>query len=273
MNVEDFKIISKEKNGRTYYYFKCDKDCLDAINEKFVLSVYPHQWWGNVLNPSVVVLAINPHYGVGEDELDSAVFEKLILNNYSLNNGHGQYLFDDSIGECNVPFKYSSVSRWWRNIFEDILPDVLSDNLNDKEKKEIHSFNGNVGFFNLVGYQSRNADNITKINCESEKRILAHVNELAKDKNRVFIYVWGKDKWDKAFAKNEMKCNIKNYIEVNKKDSINPKISTQNKKLNIKIKNDNDRNILKTILTSKDVNRKVVNDFLNKYGVKNEEQV
>ena len=269
MTVEDlrknFEIITKKDNGKEIYYFKCDEDKLDNIKGKFVLTVYPHQWWGNVIDPNVVVLALNPGYSAGSDELDSIIFGELIEENYKLNmiDGHcyGQFLFGDSGNKNNIPFKYSSISKWWRNVFEDIIPNDIVDNYN---KTEINCFNKNVGFFNLVGYQSKRANDIN-IKCPSKEKIIEHIKQLAEDKKRLFIFVWGKSSWEA----NGLNIN-NNYIEVNKRNNKTDKICGQNKKLNIKIKADNDRQLLKNLLLDKKVDENEKKNFLKKYNEKYE---
>lgn len=266
---KEFEIIDEYKNNKKIYYFKCDANDKNTLIEKgFELTVLPHQWWGNIVNPKVVILAINPHYGAGEDELDSMVFEDLIKNNHILVNDCGQFLFDDSKGKCDIPFIYSSVSRWWMKVFKGIIPDVLEKNLSAKDKEILKLFNENIGIFNLVGYQSVNANNIPKIECKSEENVLNYVNQLASEKNsgRIFIFVWGRDKWIDAFSRYGLECNITKYIEVNRNDSINKNINTQNKKLSIKVNetHEEDRNTLKNILTGSATNEEI-EDFIKKY--------
>lgn len=264
--INNFELKTKVESGKKIYYFKCDEGNLDELKKKFVLSVYPHQWWGNVIDPKVVVLALNPGYSAGADELDSLVFGDLIEKNYKLKNGYGQFLFGDRENESKIPFKYSSISKWWRNVFEDIIEDDLP---NDYDKKKINKFNNNVGIFNLVGYQSRNAKN-TNIDCKSKKTIIEHIKALANDdEDRFFIFVWGKSTWEASGL--EIKNN---FIEVNKRNSENDKICSQNKKLNVKIEDKNDRKLLKKILLNEEIKEDTFKKFMKKYNEdyrKNEE--
>lgn len=238
--------FDKEHMDNGEYIFTCDSNnTIDNMKGKFEFSVLPHQWWGNIKDPKIVVLALNPGYSQGNDELDSIVYKGLITNNYNLNLDHAQYMFDKtSKGIGGLSFEYSSISRWWRKVFSEFIPDKICFKpgayfKNEQDYKEkINRFNEKVGFFNLVGYQSKDSSYIEKAyDCESAKLIAQYVNELAKTGNRLFIFVWGKDSWDEVITKNCKENNIKNYIVINKNDNIvrEKKINCRNRYLKNKI--------------------------------------
>ena len=183
VKLSDKFKFDEEKEKSKQYIFKCDIEHFSSLHDKFVLSVLPHQWWGSVLNPKIVFLALNPGYSIGNDELDSIVFKDFIINNYKLNNyKRGRYLFDDELkGIDGLSFEYSSISRWWRKVFCNFIP---NNSLNEYSnyfvdskdyKEKIDRFNNRIGFFNLVGYQGKDSNYIHKgFNCDSTK-LIAHM--------------------------------------------------------------------------------------------------
>lgn len=196
-------------------------------------KVYPQPWWGNIVNPKIVVLSLNPSYDEGADELDNAVFRNILEENLE----NPVSLFGNKFkNEYDVPFKYSSVSEWWRNVFSEIIPnDLLEDS------DEINLFNENVGIFNLDGYHSKNVDKLNS-HLSTSKKMVEYINSLAQCENRLFIFVWGKGTWDKRGLK-----VTSNFIEVNKSHK-NCIINPRNKMLKNKINNVKDKEKLKDIL-------------------------
>ena len=270
---ENFRINDKNDGKKTIYYYECDKnksgDVPSIIDDKYELTVYPHQWWGNIANPKVVVLALNPGYSQGVDELDSILFGNLIEKNYN-SDDYYQFLFGDECGASEfskngnkILFKYSSVSCWWRKVFEEVLPNDLSGNLSEEEKNTINLFNHNVAFFNLVGYQSKDTSDLyTKSN--STDKIVEYVNDLV-NKDRLFIFVWGKGEW----VKKGLKINDMNYIEVNKNDEQNKKngrnVNPRNKLMKNKLVKKEDYIKLRSFLVDYELEKSKFDSFVNDY--------
>ncbi len=259
-----FKFNDEElKNG--HYIFECDINDIDIIKYKFVTTVYPHQWWGNIVNPKIVFLALNPGYSKGADELDSAVFENIIMKNYKLENNIGQNVFNNkNLGYKDLSFDYSSTYKWWRNIFDGIIPEDWFDN-----DVTMEIFNKNVAFFNLVGYQSENTSSLYK-KCKSTKLIAKYVNLLAReDKNRLFIFIWGKDDWDKIIVNNK----INNFIEINKNDNKNrdKEINKRNKSIKNKILKEDYAKLRELLFKVGSIKEKDY-DFLKDYRSKTKEE-
>ncbi len=253
---KSFELIVKEDNKKKKYVFKCDYDDVGIFDVKFELTVLPHQWWGNIKNPKVVFLAINPGYKAGSDELDTLLFDDLILKNYDPLENNFQYLFGNcGNGKADISFRYSSTSCWWRSVFDEIIPNDLVDSDNDTIKR----INNNVGFFNLVGYQSKNSQNLY-FNCKSTKKIVHYINDLPNQNNILFIFVWGKNKWENCGL------HVKNYIEINKPHNITQKICGQNKYLKIKITDEKDRKIFRGFLMNDELVYKDFEEFLNNYN-------
>ena len=185
---------------------KADRDYLEHnpnFNKKFIdnfnFKVHPHPWFGNIENPSIVVLAINPGYSKNADELDSVIFKELLDNNLKMKfTNKGAKLFDDEgvvlSKELSVPFKYSSVSNWWEKVFEEVL---VNKDTNELDKQMVDSFYSKVAIFNLVGYQSKDADKIGKTykNLPTTAAMIEHVKHLDNGE-RLFIFVWGEKRWN-----------------------------------------------------------------------------
>jgi len=180
---------------------KEDKEIFDKYHlyNKFKLHLHPHPWYGNIKDPEIVVLAINPSYARNSDELDSEVYKEIFISNLQMfNKNRGAYLFNEEInGINNIPFKYSSVSEWWEKVFEEIVTD---ENGNLKDNDFLNSFNKKVGIFNLIGYHSANS---TNLNCNGIKELntvkntVKYIEKLMNDEDKIFIFVWGKALWEK----------------------------------------------------------------------------
>jgi hypothetical protein len=139
----DFDIDNKvsKKDAAVLYYQK------ELGNENLKLSyfyqthVLPHPWWGNINNPKVIVLGLNPSYDPINDEMDDklpGVYDAL-LNNIDKNKNPINWL----------NFSDAKTSQWWKITLGTLIDSVDNELLYK-----------NVGFFNLCGYHRDSYKNV-----------------------------------------------------------------------------------------------------------------
>ena len=115
----------------------------------------------------------------------------------------------------------------------------------------------------MVGYQSKDTTDLYT-NFESTNIIVKYVNALAKEPNRLFIFVWGKGDW--------VKCGLEtdnmSFIEINKNDYENnimkKKINPRNKFIKNKLEI-SDYEQLKKILIDNNLKKDDFKLFVEKY--------
>jgi hypothetical protein len=163
-----------------------------SIPEKsdFIFDLFPKPWWGNIKNPKIIVLSINPKFSGHEDyEIDKKYLdnlEKNIQGRSSLN----WFNMDNTIG-C----------KWWYDTFKNIIED------DDIETEKIFK---NTGFFELFPYHSKkfrsgdykNMKNFIKKEfgieklLPTQKALYNHVNDLlASEDKPLVIILWGQKFW------------------------------------------------------------------------------
>ena len=191
---------------------------LCKINErrtknKFMLDYVPEPFFGNIKNPKIILLALNPSYDSNGDKLDLEVFKKANID-ISFSD------FLQKIDFCKVNNQDNSIlpatTNWWQN--------KVLKGLN------IEKLAGNIGYFNLIGYHSPyNPFNNDEIICKSQFLVKEHVlNLIEKEKGIKVIIIWGKKNWNIGDMSNVYQINeinirnksIKNAISKEKKKRI-----------------------------------------------------
>ncbi|MGI6781379.1 MAG: hypothetical protein ACOX56_00865 [Acholeplasmataceae bacterium] len=235
-----------EKNDGVSRYSKLDQLALkveDGITLKisnfYPTHLWPHPWWGNIENPKVIVLALNPSYDPIDDEKDDIVL-----------GGLYKKAFDDPVQNKINLFAFKSNSTdWWRNkVFAEEGKEVNPDKIIK-----------NVGVFQILGYRSLSYFKIPKKALKTEEKLKKddsfkefidkfqniceslklknkyndnylptqnamrlHVQSLInEDKDRYVVIVWGKGHWKQLrldFPDKEnrvLRANEKNYRNQN----------------------------------------------------------
>jgi hypothetical protein len=214
-------------------------------NENLKLSyfyqthVLPHPWWGNINNPKVIVLGLNPSYDPINDEMDDklpGVYDAL-LNNKDKNK--------KPINWLNL--SHTITSQWWKETLGSLITSV--------GKESIYK---NVGFFNLCGYhrdsyknvqqkclikkESMNnelkefvnkfdfisqslSDKIPRYNDKylpTQNAIILHINKLIRSSEvKYIILLWGYNEWFYAGINLKDSKISKKLLIVNKYNSSN----------------------------------------------------
>ncbi len=204
--------------------------------------LWPHPWWGNIENPEMIVLALNPSYDPLKDEEDEEVtgFQDAWKNGLSEPENKDKHinLFD---------FKETETAKWWAKVFKGKEKEIETIEL--LKQKE---FSKKVGMFNLVGYHSLEYFNFPekalrkeiedgelkkiidkfneikkKIKYDNKKEVeeydysflptqnairlhiqylLTQKNEEGKNKVKYIIIIWGKNRWKK-----ELKLELEKF--------------------------------------------------------------
>jgi hypothetical protein len=152
----DFDIdnkVSKKDAVVLYYHKELGKENL-KLSYFYQTHVLPHPWWGNINNPKVIVLGLNPSYDPINDEMDDklpGVYDAL-LNNIDKNKNPINWL----------NFSHAITSQWWKETLGSLITSV--------GKESIYK---NVGFFNLCGYHRDSYKNVQQ-KCLIKKENMNH---------------------------------------------------------------------------------------------------
>jgi len=195
---EYIKYLQQELNARSNkenYILKCDEDAVKNYNEnlcckckknkqkykddyEYHCNVLPQPFFGNIINPEILIIANNPSYAKYDDEYDT----KLFLSKNELN----EYIeilkrvnFFDTFNDDNRYF-YNTWNWWHRKVTGNLA-------INSKDKK------GKVGIINLCGYHSKYFNEEHYKNFPSfNEEILDNLIKIGEKKNKKFviIFVW-----------------------------------------------------------------------------------
>lgn len=197
------------------------KEIYDTFGYSANTKLVPQCFWGNIKDPTIIVLAKNPSC-VASDYLDNKYFEKELRENLSIENRNHEIvnlLFSDR-QTSGIPFELSGVSKWWRSFF--------SLNIDDTTCKDIMD---SICIINLCGYYKTNMGKISEelfwfYDENKDNRINDVVEEVFKNKNlQHIICVWARNEdnqWNKIFKS----LNIRDEIITcaNKKNPYYPYI-------------------------------------------------
>lgn len=171
-----YKLLLHTWNYRKNNVSKYDQDILRKYNKDgipinldlsyfYQTHLYPDPWLGNIKDPEIIVLALNPSYDPINDEVD----EVKIKNNF-LEENLGRK--DSDIPNWYEDMKGTTTLKWWLKRLESIFQIDSNYNNNDdvesfyeklfledlrKNSKEVLKTNliKKIGIFNLCGYHSK----------------------------------------------------------------------------------------------------------------------
>ena len=215
------KIEHKNLRGDTIesYVVKEDVDCFikpEDLSYYFQTHILPQPFFGNLVDPKIIILALNPRYSSKASEEECVA----VLNHPEINNDYKKYI--ENIDKV-FSVKDGSTLEWWKKTFKGLF---------DKRDVNLQKILKNVAIFNYCGYHSIsyndlpqgvvNTDDGSKLPTESA--ILKYVSKLIEDKDiqPVVIKLWG-DVWNPVLDKlpdNELKqvlyvnakCGSNRYI-------------------------------------------------------------
>lgn len=157
----------------------------------FRFDFLPQPWWGNIENPCVIVLALNPGIDETEKEDEEKYKDKILLNLKG----------KDTINWMSEG--KSSGHKWWNNTFKEIIQKGSIDQDNIYKK---------VGVFELIAYHSEkfNSGGYETLEKMLEKKLgvksgllptqyalFDHISYLIKEIKPIVVIIWGQKFWRK----------------------------------------------------------------------------
>ena len=140
---------------------------------KIITDCVPTPFVGSIENPDIIVLALNPSFDKGQDEMDKIILDWNESDNY--------YDFLTRIDVVNVNDSAKRIpftTAWWRNVFDGV------------------TVNKSVGIFNLMCYHSKHYPTTKKILLLSQEIVIDYIKALLNNNKEIkVIFVWGKKYW------------------------------------------------------------------------------
>lgn len=245
--------IMANKNEYTYgnlnfidgkWYFKGDK--VDDYNndieknkrmkknnkDKYMynLKLLPQPYFGNIMNPDIIILALNPSYAPGDDEIDTYLFKTRIKDDYLKSLQNVDFTKKIDYDELNnflnntneapdINYCFINTWKWWQNnVFRNIV-------FQEKE----------IGIINLCSYHSkqyRPFKELFKSQYNFKNYLKPKLEEFKSDDSKLLIIVWGKSEWNNYLTDTEESDffkDFKNIIVLNDAEITN----AQNKSLEV----------------------------------------
>lgn len=193
---EQLKIVWTLKPGE-----KVSQKDFAAIHPKLSLQYFfqthlmPQPWWGNIEDPDIIFLALNPSYDPVIDDEDELAIESDLKENL-VSKSFNWFQHKEIIDSGNKKRKTSGY-QWWKATLGDLYK---QDDLNT-EMKIYHK----IGFFQLCGYHSKSYFKLTR-KCllgkknllPTQETIVEYINELIKKRDRYIVLIWGEKHWKNA---------------------------------------------------------------------------
>ncbi len=173
---------------------------------RFDFSYLPQPWWGNIDDPKVIILAINPgiHKIPEKEKEENDSTEKLIRDN--LNGTPINWLKEGSV-----------TKDWWTQTLNDVIDELKEEN------KSVENIANKLGVFELFGYHSSKFNsgdysNIAQvINKEfgsnktrlpTQEKLFKHLNSLIDASNPpLVVIIWGQKFWKEVIDKLDNNCD------------------------------------------------------------------
>ena len=202
-------------NDSNEYIAECDRGVLkDNLKMSFFYRthLFPLPFIGNVQEPDVLILALNPSYDPIHDEEDISGKEvyKYLNQLYEVN------FFVDQ--EKSISILGNFTFNWWKkNVFNDL---------------SLRSNSTKIGLFNLCGYHSRGYEEVPK-RCLNNGKYLTSQEKTRKivfdlincETTRLVIIVWGSKYWNTYLGEECFIRNKNKIIVLNEENSRNKSIA------------------------------------------------
>lgn len=127
------------------------------ISNFYTTHLLPNPWWGNIVNPKIIILALNPSYDPINDEIDSHI----IKNVYKKKEKEKEEVKDNKPKESVIienpqenilnffeegELTQTNTAEWWRDVFKKERKNEQDINADAFEEK--------IGIFQMLGYRS-----------------------------------------------------------------------------------------------------------------------
>ena len=190
MNTDLLDYEVKDQNGNriaTYKIFKEDENKILEIINNFCCygkGLIPHPWFGNINNPEILILGLNPSF-TDDDKKDYEFKEEYNENEFTeflINNLN----FETREDNINWLLKsQSNLAKWWKNFFGINIKN--GEELDDDRFKQIENISYKICILNYFGYNMTILNN--KITLDSHIRLIENKEEKFKNV-RVIILLW-----------------------------------------------------------------------------------
>jgi hypothetical protein len=180
------------------YIAKADEESIDhnliAIDGSkgktaFRFDFLPQPWWGNIKNPKVIVLALNPGIDETEKVDEENLREDILLN---LKGKNTINWMSEGI---------TSGHKWWKATFKDIIqsglitPDMIYKKVGVFELIGYHSKRFNSGGYETVERMVNTKLGVISGVLPTQDAMFAHLSYLIKNTNPIVIIIWGQKFW------------------------------------------------------------------------------
>lgn len=228
-DYEEEVLLQRVLNEEKFIYSK-DVEIIDEFNKKvqskgkdsvFVTSLLPKPYRGNLKDPKLVILSLNPSY---KERVKKTMFKMLKLEHQlrfielakknALLEDDSKIIFDD--------VDIVTDNGYW----QDKLSDLISNPEVDASK---------IGLIQFVPYASEHFDSNSWPNnaeLETQKFSVEIIRRLLyKDESTLFLVMRAKKRWEELFRKHN--------IEIDKEENIRRRILYNNHPICQKISRDN----------------------------------
>jgi len=180
-----------------YYSYEGFKGLLSEIEKgelnrkKLHLGLIPKPYIGDIRNAKVYILMLNPGFiqmDVKSEEMDKDLKEAFIRNLHQ-----DLARVDYPLVFLDPRFQYHGGGMYWLKRFKGLIDSLQEKNSNYIENLKLLA--KNICIIQTVPYHSIEFDKSIK-NLESTKLITKAIQELSKDKDKLFIVVRGQDIWN-----------------------------------------------------------------------------
>lgn len=212
LQIEDGLILEKGLDLKTIKEINANKNKKEY---KFDFSFVPQPWWGNIKDPKIIILLINPGIIAKEwgDKKENKDLHYKLLDNLKGEN---------TLDWFSEKEEYES-RKWWYRTFEKLIGDGV--NLIDIHKK--------VGVFQLYGYHSEkfytSNDSLENINrkrmgyygiLNTQEAMFNYLNKMLTDRydqdnEPLIIIIRGQKYWRKHVKKLDAYDYIDTILPVN----------------------------------------------------------
>ena len=258
IQLKDAWRMDKEQINKGIFESVLDSNVLKSnlkLSYFFQTHLLPQPFWGNIVNPKIVVLGLNPSYDPVNDENDEFDIKGDLVKNLS----DYDFSFNWFNHKTNNYNESTSGFKFWSETLGELHHG--SQELYCDEKSIFES----TGFFNLYGYHKSPFKEIQQ-KCYKEtygdkylptQRLLFNHLKSIISKDTYVIVIWGYQYWEDTGLLSEHNIDTSKLLIVNRNQGNNNIITNAHKsKYQEKSYKDFSSNMINlggTIINSKDV--------------------
>lgn len=258
IQLKDAWRMDKEQINKGIFESVLDSNVLKSnlkLSYFFQTHLLPQPFWGNIINPRIVVLGLNPSYDPVNDEQD----ELILKNGLDRNLNDYNFKFNWFDYKKTINNDVTSGFKFWSQTLGELHHG--NDNLYCDEKRIFDK----VGFFNLYGYHKSPFKEIQqkcfKETCNdkylpTQIALFNHLKSIISKDTHVIV-IWGHQYWEDTGLLSEHNIDTSKLLIVNRNQGNNNIITNAHKsKYQEKSYKDFSSNMINlggTIINSKDV--------------------